>query len=316
MAFEWIADFRPPLEASEDELRWSAFSRGFLTKLLEKEPRLRVRIRNLPQGIASTHSESREMPEEMRGHDGPLRAEVVVAKQPVALTSDDVPPILRRRLEIPRAGEFPVRTYRCMDCLDPATGKPGQFVPHIRKLIHESKGHKLKAGDVTHMGLRQTWTPDYQIFSASPKRLREQIHLMYGIAFTTIPEDPLDLRGYKSVVILPFRSLDRNAPGHVADPSDIVERIRKIVRPEYIRVLRGAPTADIESLIAFLTDIDSKALQLDAGEDEDADQMELEDQLRRDKAARELLAQTRRAAQEMGVAEAVAQATKGKSKLR
>lgn len=305
MPFEWIADFRPPYEATQDEILWSAFTQKFLKRLLRVEPRLRVRIRNLPQGIKSI--------ETVRKTD----TSKVVALQPVSLASDNVDPELRDRLEVPPAGEYWVRTYICQDCLDPSTGEPGMWVPHIRRLLH--KDHNLVEGDITHRGIRPTWTPSHQVYSASPERLAGQIHLMYSIAVTTVPAegDEKLLKDYDAIALFPFTSVDREKAERVAGLEDVFGRIKAVrgARMEKFLELDASPGKAVQQLLEWLQLLDRHALDVPQ-EEGDADEEELQEQLNREKAARATLKQAQAGVDAMGAKGALAAATSGRSSLK
>lgn len=304
MAWEYIADFRAPLGATDEDRRWGALAIGFAKGLVEIEPRIRFRIRNLPQGLyekprsfeewakrmgvdlsdPQETAAARESFKEVRSPVGE-HGRKAITEQPISLDSNDVPEVLRPRIEIPRAGQFWVRNYQCMECADPRTGKIGLWVPHIRRKLH-SKGQPLvfpppaldgessagrvhrsdpKKGDVRMKGIRSTWIPTHQLIMASPARLRANrtlTSLRYSVAVTSAPDDPSWLDGFHAVVLVPLRKAD-----HAAEAARIRAALPEV---ESVVVLPSRPAEGIRALLAALLEIDSGSLEEPRDDADDA----------------------------------------------
>jgi len=303
MPWEIIADFRPALGATEEDGLWTKLALGFTKGLVELEPRLRCRIRNLPPGVLRDRVRSFEEFTSAAGFDmsdpaATRRARALydesrrqqgatsVVEQPVALISDDVPAILQARIEIPKAGTFWVRNYYCQECMDQKTGKPGVWIPHIRRKLH-MRGQPLvflsadarrgdgpppvhsvqpRKGDVRMKGIRNTWVPTHQAIVASPSRLhacRALTALRYSVAVTGVPADPAMLDGFHTVLIVPLKA----GPDYAA----VAQRIRSALPEcESVAVLPRKPSDAIRAILAALMDSDSVALE-DPRDDDAAD---------------------------------------------
>jgi hypothetical protein len=279
MPWELIADYRPPLGATGEDVRWTHLALGLTKGLLDLEPRLRFRIRNLPQGVRSM--------KEQAGEHG----QGVVVEQPVSLDSNDVPEALRPRLEIPRAGQFWVRNYYCQECVDPS-GKAGVWVPHIRRKLHmkgrpvvfslpspegtaqaEARLHRSdpRKGNIQMKGIRSTWVPTHQVVFGSPSRLRANrfvVSLRYSVAVTSEPEQPLALEGFSAVLLLPLRK--------DVDYEAVAAGLRSALPEcETVVVLPRSPKDGIRALLEILKGVDSAALESpnDETDDDAADVM-------------------------------------------
>lgn len=264
MPMELIADFRPRVGATKVDDLWTAMSIAVALRL-DAEPGARFRIRGLPQGIDNTKT-------------GPGGA--ITFSQPINLGSEDIPEKLRPRLEVPRAGEWWVRSYTCEDCLDPATGKPGRWVPDRRLRLHKEQypGHRIKRGRITHKGLKSTWQPERQVFMGSPERLALQTPFMPSAAVTWAPEDPKMLARFSWIAILPVRKID--------DYERVLALVREAVPgAESVVVLPKRP-ADLDALVAWLKEsVDEELCVAEEMSPQEADRRELEEQIARDRAA-------------------------------
>lgn len=266
MAWELIADYRQALGATEDDNRWTALAIGFSKGLLIEEPRLRFRIRNLPQGISKV-SENKAVGEQGKS---------TMIEQPVALDSENVPAVLRQRLEVPRRSEFWLRNYHCQECVDPSKGTTGLYVPHIRRklhmkgqpLVYPPKGsigddgikpvHKTDPhkGDVFMKGIRSTWQPTRQAMIGTPARLaanRTMTMLRYTVAITSMPDDPAQLAGYHYILLVPLKK--------VADPQAEAKRLKAVLpEAENVAFLPANPKEGIKAILATFMELDSDAL--------------------------------------------------------
>lgn len=259
MPYEIVADFRPSTSASPEDRAFSLLVRGsekrpgIVARIMQVEPRLRFRIRNMLRA----------------GNQTPL-------------DSRDVPKVLRPKLEIPKSGSFWVRKLYCHTCLDPA-GKP-RWVPHIRRRLHEK--HDLREGDIMSKGLAAPWQPNRSVYFGTPARILEQPRLMYSIAVTTLPssdEEAVRFESLDAVMLLPFTSLSSSKP---------VDGPRLTVRPgsvERIEQLPVKPEAAVEVIVRTLVELDPNAL--DGQRDgKDANVVELKEQIAREGAMQEIVA--------------------------
>lgn len=271
MPWDFAADFRPPVQATDEDLVFSAFARGterqrgFIERILKLEPKLRVRVRNLPPGtLEVTAAEGSKAPS--------------VIEQPVALDSHDVPEVLKDRIEVPKAREFWNRNYHCSECVDPISKRPGLWVPHIRRLLHQvgeplipplPEGAKegtlhtknAKAGAPFQKGLESSWMPNFMLYIGAPKRLAQQTTVLYSAALTTLPEDPKHLASFDMLFLLPIWSFSE---GRAATDDEIESTVAKLheelPKAEKIFVLSPSPKQGAAQVLEAIQELDPECM--------------------------------------------------------
>lgn len=280
MPIDWIGDWKIRPEGTREDKIWTGVLRPLAEHLIKVEPRVRFRVRNFPPRATSGDDT-----------DKVTGKKITVVSSPIALADTDVPESLRNRLEVPKAREFWVKNYKCLDCTDPRTGKPGIWVPHVRRKLH--KGHKVKPGKPLMKGLDPDWRPTHRLITGTSERLRSHSGLMYSIALTSAPVSVAHLKGFDSILILPLKSgvdHEQEKAKLLADPG---------MAAEYIEILPANKNDAVKALLEFICSVDpefvSSGVKSDGGLNED--DKETHDQITRDNAARAFLNHTRRKGQ-------------------
>lgn len=265
MPFDILADFRQRPDASKLDQFWSGLARSIVVKLAELEPRLRFRIRNFPPVFSIT-----------AGDKG--AADI---KTGIALTEEDVPKQLRPFITVPEGDEYWIHNYRCDKCINPSTGSPGLWVPHIRRKLHQGPNHELKDLGITAKGVEQTWTVTHRIVIGDIERVRGLGDLLYSVALIGPIEDTALLAGFDVALVIPIKTIN------------VVEQLKllgKTKRLEHFKVYPPDPKAAVTALIEDLKTIDPKCLKPETNFDNLEDDLEYKQQLAREKLASRVMA--------------------------
>lgn len=268
MPFEILADFKEREGASKIDVLWSGLARSIVMKLVEIEPRIRMRIRNFPP---------------IGANEG-TNTEGATNKTGIVLSDSDVPSLLKDRINIPEGEEYWIHNYRCMTCLNPSTNEPGLWVPHIRRKLHHD--HELKDLGITAKGIRQPWTTTHRIVIGDEVRIKGMGDMLYSVALTGPIKDFEILKGFDVAVVLPIRKVDLGVQ------SDQLIKMKKSGRLEAYKFLPTNPNESVESLLILLKDLDPKLIQPEViyTGDNPTEDPEFKQQLARDKMAQRVLA--------------------------
>lgn len=263
MPFDVVADFKEREDASKIDSVWSGIARSLMMKLVEKEPRVRLRIRNYPPpAVLEAGNRS------------------TIAKSGIALGEQDVPILLRDRLNISEGEEFWIHNYRCMTCVD-AEGN-GTWVPHIRRKLHHD--HDLKDLGITGKGIKQPWTTTHRLVIGDEKRIAGMGGLLYSVALTGPVKDPSNLSGFDVVIILPVKKSDLSAQ----DAQLLV--MKKSGKLEHYCILSPNPEIAVISILEQLQVIDSKFLAPVENTENIEEDAEYKQQFARERIARRVMA--------------------------
>jgi len=263
MPFEVLADFKQREGASKIDTFWSGIARSIVMKLIEMEPRIRLRIRNFPPpavyetGAAALH------------------------KSGIALSESDVPELLRDRINIPEGDEYWIHNYKCMTCLN-ANGNPGLWVPHIRRKLHHD--HDLKDLGITAKGIKQPWTTTHRLVIGDEKRIAGMGDMLYSVALTGPGKDISNVKGFDVIFVLPVSKGTHEK--YYAD-LNVLKQQQKI---EHWYFIGGAPNYVVKSVLDLLIQIDPKILQSEINTENIEDDAEYKQQLARSKMADRALA--------------------------
>lgn len=264
MPFDVVADFKEREGASKIDALWSGIARSMIMKLVEREPRVRIRIRNFPPpAVLETGDKS------------------TIAKSGIALSESDVPQLLRDRINISEGEEYWIHNYRCMTCLD-ADGN-GTWVPHIRRKLHHD--HDLKDLGITGKGIRQPWTTTHRLVIGDSKRIAGMSGLLYSVALTGPVKDIQNIKGFDAVVILPIKKgfTDEDYVSQV-----LLMKLLGTIEKNWH--LSSNTELAVGQLLSHLQEIDPKFLAPVENTENIEEDAEYKQQVTRDKIARRVMA--------------------------
>ena len=264
MPFEILADFRDREDFTKLDRVWSGIARSISMKLVEDEPRSRFRIRNFPPLATLEESD--------KGAS---------IKSGVALGEEDVPLALRSRINIPEGEEYWIHNYRCMTCLNPQTGEPGLWVPHIRRKLHHD--HDLKDEKITGKGIRQPWFITHRLVIGSDTRIAGMGDLLYSVALTGPVDNVESLRGFDVIIVLPVKKL------FIPEQDTKLAAWKKAGKIEHYRILPPDPIGAAKALIEDLKFIDKRFIEPEIPENPEEDP-EYKQQLARSRLAEQVWA--------------------------
>lgn len=251
MPIDFYSDFRTSSQKKEDQL-WSSLALGFATAFVEQEPRIRMRIRNLPRNVANI-SDNRPSEHIEKAAGG--RPTKYLTGEDTSLTVFDLPKILQNKMEVPPAKKFWAGVYQCKTC------NKKVYEVQMQKKLHE--GHDVERTRIVKRGIIPQWEPDFRVCMGPSIRLSGAALPTYSIAITGPPIDVRDISGksagylgnsYHAVLIVPLK---KNFD-YEAEKKRLMAELPEV---EKVEVLPSSPKDIPGAILSFLKKLDSALLE-------------------------------------------------------
>jgi hypothetical protein len=248
MPIDFYADFRTPSTKKEDQL-WSSLALGFAMAFVEQEPRIRMRIRNLPRSVSNVGD---QRPSEYMPKANNTR---YLTGEDTSLTIFDLPKVLQKYMEIPPAKKFWAGLYHCKTC------DKKVYEVQMQKKLHE--GHDVERIRIVKRGIKPQWDVDFRLCMGPTDRLAGVALPTYSIAITAPPVSLVDLSGkaagpagygYHAVLLVPLRK----GFDYEAEKQRIMDGVPDC---EKVEVLPANPKDIPAAILAFVKKLDLALLE-------------------------------------------------------